>query len=93
MECLRTHGHIIEPVEIGKGLRVRLVLDEFFSSSVEETDVLCRQEEVHLIDISCMYVWCLLGLLSGFLRRSVQGSCAARRERQDAGDFVRRKQK
>lgn len=56
MECLRTHGHIIKPVEIGKGLRVRLVLDEFFSSSVEETDVLCRQEEVHLIGMSCMHV-------------------------------------
>ena len=37
---VRTHGDVIEPVKVRKGLRISLVLDELFRSTVQKTDVL-----------------------------------------------------
>lgn len=33
------HGHVVEAVEVGQGLQIRLVLDQLLGASVQQTDV------------------------------------------------------
>ena len=37
---IRTHGDVVQTIEVGEGLCVVLVLDELFGSSVKQTNVL-----------------------------------------------------
>lgn len=36
----RTHGNIVETIKVGEGLRVCFIFDEFFRTTVKETNML-----------------------------------------------------
>lgn len=40
MPTVRTHGDVVQTIKVGESLRIGLVFDEFFRTTVKETDVL-----------------------------------------------------